>query len=175
VDIIRWSEDQKQLLTEALAPAKIVEISLNDLQKKALVVVEDDQLALAIGKKGQNVRLACKLTGWDIDIRSHSELQKEQSAKDAADKIGISELTGVGPKTKANLQTAGYINMSQVAEATVDQLSNVPGIGAKTAEKLIQGAKELVKSVATPKRQVERMLGWLPTKEETKGSETKSI
>lgn len=69
VDIIQWSEDSKQLIMAALAPAKDIEVVLNEVKKSAEVLVPDDQLSLAIGRDGQNVRLAAKLTGWKIDIR----------------------------------------------------------------------------------------------------------
>lgn len=167
VDIIRWDEDQLKLLTEALAPAQVVEIRLDTPKKKALVLVEDDQLSLAIGKKGQNVRLACKLTGWDIDIRSRGEIQREETAKQAADQVSLSELPGVGPKTNGNLENAGYTKVSQIVHATVGQLSEVPGIGKKTAEKLILAAQQLLKEMSSPRKQAERMLDILQGKQAT--------
>lgn len=165
VDIIRWDEDQLKLLTEALAPAQVQEIKLDMSKKKALVLVEDDQLSLAIGKKGQNVRLACKLTGWDIDIRSRGEIQREETAKQTADQVPLSELPGVGPKTKENLESAGYAKVSQIAQATVEQLSAARGIGKKTAEKLIMASQELLKEMSSPRKQAERMLDILQGKQ----------
>lgn len=76
VDIIQWSEDAKQLITASLAPAKDVEVRLNEKKKSADVLVPDDQLSLAIGRDGQNVRLAAKLTGWKIDIRGKAETKE---------------------------------------------------------------------------------------------------
>ncbi|MBI1976073.1 MAG: transcription termination/antitermination protein NusA [Candidatus Omnitrophica bacterium] len=166
IDIIRWSEDTQQLITEALAPAQVQQIQLDTKIKKALVLVEDDQLSLAIGKRGQNVRLACKLTGWDIDIRSQSEMQQQEKAKEIADQIGIAELAGVGPKTKANLEAAGYLKVGQIAEATVDQLTKVKGVGQKSAEKLIQSAQAVLKEVSSPRKQAERMLDMLQGKDQ---------
>lgn len=74
VDIVRWSPDQRQFIIESLSPAKVVEVRLDEINKAALVIVQDIHLSLAIGKEGQNVRLAAKLTGWRIDIRSESQL-----------------------------------------------------------------------------------------------------
>jgi N utilization substance protein A len=74
VDIVRWSPDQRQFIIESLSPAKVVEVRLDEINKAALVIVQDAHLSLAIGKEGQNVRLAAKLTGWRIDIRSESQL-----------------------------------------------------------------------------------------------------
>jgi N utilization substance protein A len=76
IDIIPWTEDPRMLIARALSPASVERIGINEEDKTAMVVVSDDQLSLAIGKKGQNVRLAMKLTGWDIDILSESEYSK---------------------------------------------------------------------------------------------------
>jgi N utilization substance protein A len=81
VDIIQWSEEARQFITAALAPAKDLTITLDNDKKTALVYVPDDQLSLAIGRDGQNVRLAAKLTNWKIDIRSKEETQKKEEEK----------------------------------------------------------------------------------------------
>lgn len=81
IDIIPWSEDPRVLISNALSPAVVDKVGINEENKSALVVVPDEQLSLAIGKKGQNVRLAAKLTGWDIDIISESEYEKERLAE----------------------------------------------------------------------------------------------
>lgn len=83
IDIVRWSGDNRQFITEALSPARVSSVQLNDDTKSAFVVVPDNQLSLAIGKSGQNVRLAARLTGWRIDIRSESQVAK-QAFLDAA-------------------------------------------------------------------------------------------
>lgn len=80
IDIIRWYPDPAQFIAEALSPAKVSEVKLNEAEKSALVIVADDQLSLAIGKAGQNVRLAARLTGWKIDIRSVSQLAKDTAS-----------------------------------------------------------------------------------------------
>ncbi|MEZ5962367.1 MAG: transcription termination factor NusA [Planctomycetota bacterium] len=84
IDIIRWNEDPQALITNALKPAEISHIELDAQNKKALVLVEEDQLSLAIGRKGQNVRLASRLTAWDIDIMTRAELEKSIAEEDAA-------------------------------------------------------------------------------------------
>jgi len=103
IDIIRWNEDPETLITHALKPAEVSHIELDPHGSKALVLVEEDQLSLAIGRKGQNVRLASKLTGWDIDIMTRAELEKtvedeERVAKDesAADETGADQAVGAG-------------------------------------------------------------------------------
>lgn len=85
IDIIRWSDDPQTLIANALKPAEIAHIELDPAAKKALVLVNEDQQSLAIGRKGQNVRLASKLTGWDIDIMTRAELERTVQAEDAAD------------------------------------------------------------------------------------------
>lgn len=82
IDIIRWNADQQILITNALKPAEISHIELDDQNSKALVLVDEDQLSLGIGRKGQNVRLASKLTGWDIDIMTRTELEKSIAEED---------------------------------------------------------------------------------------------
>ncbi|MEF9438390.1 MAG: KH domain-containing protein [Candidatus Mariimomonas ferrooxydans] len=76
IDILPWTDDPRMLLVKALSPAVVDKIGINEEEKSAMVVVSDQQLLIAIGKKGQNVRLAMKLTGWDIDIISESEYNK---------------------------------------------------------------------------------------------------
>ncbi|MCK4918509.1 MAG: transcription termination/antitermination protein NusA [Candidatus Pacebacteria bacterium] len=87
IDIIEWSEDPKQFITEALSPAKIIDIETNDEEKTALVQVSEDQLSLAIGKGGQNVRLAARLTGWKIDIQGLGGESKEKADDKEVEKI----------------------------------------------------------------------------------------
>ena len=90
VDIIQWSDDAKQFITAALAPAKDIEVTLNEKKKSAEVLIPEDQLSLAIGRDGQNVRLAAKLTGWKIDIRG-KEVKEEKAASEtpAADTSSV--------------------------------------------------------------------------------------
>jgi transcription termination factor NusA len=84
IDIVRWSADNRQFITEALSPARVSSVQLNEDTKSAFVVVPDNQLSLAIGKSGQNVRLAARLTGWRIDIRSESQVAKQAFLEAAA-------------------------------------------------------------------------------------------
>ena len=165
IDIVEWSDDPVQLVTNALSPAKVQRVSIVDDKERVVeVVVEDKQLSLAIGKKGQNVRLAAKLTGWRIDIKSEEEKRREVEAqleglraverdRAPADDGDASRrrsgraagrrtppafsIAGVGDKTMKRLIEAGSIRREDRA-ATVDALSEVQGIGAKTAERILQ-------------------------------------
>ena len=161
IDVIIYSDDQANFIAKALSPAKVESVNLDSINKKAEVIVPDDQLSLAIGKAGQNVRLAAKLTGWHIDIKSHSDkkaqaeqsiAQAEQQALEAAapeavaEKVSdLTQLPSVGDKLKDELIAKGFDSLDKIAKATVDELTQVPGIGQKKAEKILEAAKELVK------------------------------
>jgi len=140
IDIIKWSEDTKQFISAALSPAKVVDMEINQEKKSAKVLVEDDQLSLAIGKRGQNVRLACKLTGWNIDIRSAKEKEEKKKVSD------LTKLSGIGKKTQSALIEAGFETLAQLAESKVSDLTKIKGVGKKKAEKIIAQAKELKRS-----------------------------
>ncbi len=132
IDIIRYSEDTETYIRNSMAPAELAELKLNKKDHIAEILVQDDQLSLAIGKKGQNVRLASKLIGWQLDVRSLSQ------------KIPIGSLEGVGEKTEALLKEAGIQNLKDILKATAEDLIKIPGIGQKTAEKIIASAHRAV-------------------------------
>lgn len=142
IDIIRWNEDSKEFISGALSPAKVASIEIDKENKSARVSVEDDQLSLAIGKRGQNVRLACKLTGWNIDIRGKKEAKKKKKEKKEK-KVGLAALSGIGEKTQNTLIAAGLKTLKDIAGSQVADLTKIKGIGKKKAEKLITQAKEI--------------------------------
>jgi len=144
IDIIPWSDDPASFVCNALAPAEISKVVINPEAKSMEVVVEDDQLSLAIGRRGQNVRLAAKLTEWKIDIRSEAKTGQVDQRLDEIASRGIEkveQIAGVGEKTAQLLNAAGYITVADICQATTDQLSRIEGIGLKKAEKLIEAAK----------------------------------
>lgn len=148
IDILPWSSESETFIASALSPAKIVSVTLNDDQKSARVVVPDDQLSLAIGRKGQNVRLAAKLTGWNIDIKSQSEFEseaKDKIARSIFKSAAIAELEGVGAKTAERLREAVFSSIDDIASTDVAHLAEVPGIGKRTAEKIHSAALENIK------------------------------
>ncbi|MFH1756639.1 MAG: transcription termination factor NusA [Pseudomonadota bacterium] len=144
IDIIPWSDDSASFVCNALAPAEISKVIIHQDAKSMEVVVEDDQLSLAIGRRGQNVRLAAKLTDWKIDIRSEPKAERvvpdlDQIASRGIDRVD--RVAGVGEKTAQLLNAAGYLTVADICQATPEQLSKIEGIGLKKAEKLINAAK----------------------------------
>jgi N utilization substance protein A len=143
IDIIPWSPDPQKFVARALSPAHISRVTVYEDEKMMEVVVPDDQHSLAIGKKGHNVRLAKKLTGWEkIQIRSESEIEKMK--KEAYEKFG--KLPGVGQKTAEFIFSSGYNSILEIAKASVEDLIKIPGITRKEAEEIIKAAKEMIES-----------------------------
>ena len=142
IDIIPYSEEIVAFAQKALSPAKVTRVQIVDTEEKRLeVIVEDTQLSLAIGKKGQNVRLASKLIGWSIDIKSEEEKRQEieeQMSALTAPVTPLSDLKGVGPKTLEKLEAHGITNIERLADMSAEQLLEIPGIGEKMVEKIRQ-------------------------------------
>lgn len=178
IDIVRYNEDTKEYIKAALSPAEISEIKLDKENLKAEVIVNDDQLSIAIGKHGQNVRLASRLVGWELDIRTKQVNlakmeQKEEGAKesfgDVNDKQGtenkeikeqeektavtsLEKLSGIGDKIVESLREAGYNTIEDIAAAGIDELVKIKGIGDKKAEKIIKESKKVLSSDSLPEQ-----------------------
>jgi len=142
IDIIPYSEETVAFAQKALSPAKVTRVQITDPENHKLeVIVEDSQLSLAIGKKGQNVRLASKLIGWDIDIKSEEEKRREieeQMTALTAPTTPLTALAGVGAKTIEKIEAAGITNVEKLAGMTPEQLMEIPGIGEKMIDKIYQ-------------------------------------
>ena len=164
IDIVKWNEDSAEFIAAALSPAEINKIKIDKENKKVEVIVEEDQLSLAIGKKGQNVRLAVKLTGWDIDIKPKKPIEdfnlltakKEEPEKpqeifevkapsEHNPVTLVQQQPRIGPRTFAALTKAGFDTVEKIANAKEDELTNIKGIGKKTAENIIEAAKKILK------------------------------
>ncbi|OGL45791.1 MAG: hypothetical protein A2149_02225 [Candidatus Schekmanbacteria bacterium RBG_16_38_11] len=146
IDIVRWSAKYQEFITNALSPAQISKITFDEGNKSAEVIVPDDQLSLAIGRKGQNVKLASKLTGLHLAIFGQSELEnkkEEKKAKELDDKNALAKLENVGTKIAEVLFEKGYKDIDSIVNSTVEDLCSVPGIGKKKAETLIESAKKI--------------------------------
>jgi N utilization substance protein A len=144
IDIVEWSEDPVAFIEKALSPAKVSRVAIVDEEQRIMeVVVEDKQLSLAIGKKGQNVRLAAKLVGWRIDIKSEEEKRQEVEAEMARMARIVAELRsleGIGEKTIQKLIDHGIAGLAHLLEMSDDDLCLIEGIGQKTAEKIREAA-----------------------------------
>ena len=173
IDIIPWREDPAAFVKAALAPAEVQRVSADTENRALRVTVADDQLSLAIGKRGQNARLAAKLVGWKVDIKSTSELQREAEATltglmtaepraeapveldEATALEQLMALPGVGDKLAARLLAAGFRGLAPLAEASLEALQEVEGIGPRSAEKILQAAREAVTPGPAPAESAE--------------------
>src|SRR5436309_725195 len=140
IDIIEFNDDNSIFAANALSATKINHVTILEPEQKHLeVIVDDSQLSLAIGKKGQNVRLAAKLLGWRIDIKSEEEKRQEIESQMAAMALrgaSIAELKGLGDKTMQRLRDHGIETVEQLAQMTPAELTQIQGIGEKTVEKI---------------------------------------
>jgi N utilization substance protein A len=148
IDIVEWSDDPATFVLNALSPAKVSRVSIVDEEQRIMeVVVEDKQLSLAIGKKGQNVRLAAKIVGWRIDIKSEEEKRREVEAEmarmeRAVDEIRSLERHGVGDKIVQKLVETGIHGLAHLLEMSDDELVAIEGVGPKTVEKIREAATQ---------------------------------
>lgn len=141
IDIVAFSSNAEVFVTRSLAPAKVVTIDVFSQEKGMTVAVEDDKLSLAIGKSGQNARLASRLTGWKINIMSESDYN-EMKRREAEMMVPIGKLSGVGDVLEERLVDADINTVQALSEKSVEELIKIDGIGEKTAERLINAAKE---------------------------------
>ncbi len=148
IDIVKWSDSSQVLIANALMPAKTSEIAICFELGKATVVVAEDQLSLAIGKHGQNVRLAARLTGWDIDILTPSEYNREVDRLAAC----LKEIPGIDDRFVDKLLALGIISVLDLEDAGVDPLINELGVEKTQAEQIIAAASEAAKKAAAENR-----------------------
>ena len=135
IDIINWSSEPEIFITRALSPAKPKRIAIDEEARAVIALLDDDQISLAIGKGGQNRRLAVKLTGYDIQTVKEEEYL--QLTKEEVETIPLTDVDGLSEKWRDTLQLGGYDEVEGVIDAGIDKLTELPGIGAKTAEKII--------------------------------------
>ncbi|MBN1570522.1 MAG: transcription termination factor NusA [Acidobacteria bacterium] len=151
IDIVQWSDDPAQYAANALNPAKISKVLIIDPSEKRMeVIVEEKQQSLAIGKKGQNVRLASRLIGWQIDVKS--EEQKKQEVLSVMESLtssstSLTELEGISDRMIERMREAGIENVERILELGEDKLKEIPGVGDKTAAKIMEAARDLFEEV----------------------------
>jgi transcription termination/antitermination protein NusA len=142
IDIVPWSHEANVFVSRALAPARVLDVRVQEPDKAMQVIVADDQLSLAIGKGGQNARLAAKLTGWKIDLVSKTE-EKKRHELERASRIEVEKLE-LGEATTEKLISAGIETVQELMAVPLEKLVDIPGIGEKTAEKIMAVAHEYV-------------------------------
>ncbi len=137
IDVVRYSDDPEVLIPNALQPATVEQVLLCDLIGRAIVLVQEDQLSLAIGRRGQNVRLASKLCGWDIEIMTGGEL--EEQIERAVE--GFSSLEGVTPEIAQTLVEQGYLSYDDLSVIEPDALMEMSGLSAEEIDLIVQEAE----------------------------------
>lgn len=137
IDIVTWDPDPAKFICNALAPAEIIRVIMDEANQSMGVVVPDDQLSLAIGRKGQNVRLASKISGWNLDVTSETEYNRK--LKEVYN--SLLSLDGVGEAIATNLYQDGFRSVEDIANAAVEELTQIKGISEEKAEKVIESAK----------------------------------
>ena len=140
IDIVPWSGDASVFVSRALQPARVMDVKANEEEFKMTVIVADDQLSLAIGKGGQNARLAARLTGWKIDLISKSD-EKQRVELERATRVEV-EALGLGDATTEKLIGAGIETVHELLAIPMERLIEIPGFGEKTAEKVMATAHE---------------------------------
>lgn len=139
IDIVRWSDDPETLIRAALQPAEVDQVLLCHMIGRAIVLVREDQLSLAIGRKGQNVRLASKLCGWDIEIMTNDEL--EQQIDRAVG--GFSQIEGVTEELAQRLVEQGYLSYDDLSVIEPDDLMEMGGLTEEQVDTIVNQAEEL--------------------------------
>jgi N utilization substance protein A len=140
IDIVRWNDDIRAFVTNALAPAKLIRVSADEELRTVTVVVDTDQLSLAIGKKGQNARLTAKLTGWRIDIQKHED-QVDFAEKVARAVSDLAAVEGVGPTYAEPLVYHGFLTLEGILAADLEDLAAIEGFTPEIARAVREAAE----------------------------------
>ena len=143
IDIVPWSEDEAIFLSRALSPATVRRVVIDRRDKRMSAIVDEDQLSLAIGKAGQNARLAAQLTGWNVDTMTEARYEEIQAERQATT-VPLDAVPGTGPATRDRLEAAGISSANDLVRVSLTALLDVPGVGEATAEKLRTSAREIV-------------------------------
>jgi N utilization substance protein A len=152
IDIIEWSDEPSVFAANALSPAKVSQVRITDINNRKMeVVVTEDQLSLAIGKRGQNVRLATRLVGWDIDIVSEELLKKEIALAmgkmmASGEAVPVTVLQGVSTNQADDLREKGVNDVETLATTSVDDLVDILDVSLDEAERIIASAKDIVEA-----------------------------
>lgn len=140
IDIVRWNDDIKILITNALAPARLKSVDIDDETRTVSVVVDPDQLSLAIGKRGQNARLTSKLTGWRVDV------QKDEESMDFEERVAVAvtklaSIEGIGDEFAERLVFSGFLTLEGILAAELGDLADIDGISSEEAQSIWNSAE----------------------------------
>jgi N utilization substance protein A len=139
IDVINWHSDPGIFISRSLSPAKVSKVIVDQNKRKAIAILSDDQVSLAIGRGGQNRRLASRLTDYEIEIIKESDYIKIMEIElDQDNKIMLNEVEGITPTILKKLNEAGYETTDDVSQAGVKGLTNISGVGEKTANKILE-------------------------------------
>ncbi len=145
IDLIPFSPETSTFIMNAIAPGKANSVRIVDpVNRQAEVIVPNDQLALTIGREGQNIRLACRLTGWSLAVKSEQQKSDEVQKTKDAQRTMLEVIEGIGPKTAEVIIAAGFADIYKLADMSAEYLTTLQGVGEKTAEKIIESAKAWV-------------------------------
>lgn len=145
IDLIPFSPETSTFIMNAIAPGKANSVRIVDpVNRQAEVIVPNDQLALTIGREGQNIRLACRLTGWSLAVKSEQQKSDEVQKTKEAQRTMLEVIEGIGPKTAEVIIAAGFADIYKLADMSPEYLTTLQGVGEKTAEKIIESAKAWV-------------------------------
>jgi len=159
IDIIPWNPDAATFIVNSLQPAEVAKVVLDEDAERIEVVVADDQLSLAIGRRGQNVRLASQLTGWDIDILTEDEeSERRQKEFQERSQLFITALD-VDEMVAQLLASEGFANVEEIAFVDLDELAAIEGFDAETAEELQTRAREHLEKIDSEQDEERKALG----------------
>ena len=147
IDIVLWSEDIATFIVNALGPAEVEKVVIEEDLKKIDVIVPDEQLSLAIGRKGQNVRLASSLSGWSIDILTTSQESEKRSEEFKSLSKGFIDNLDVDEVIAHLLVTEGFSSIDEVAMVSTDELASIEGFDEELAKELINRAKNFIEKI----------------------------
>lgn len=166
IDIVRWNDSLQVLVPNALQPAEVEDVILCPMLGRVIVLVRDDQLSLAIGKRGQNVRLASKLVGWDIEVMTREELDEQLERAVQA----FAEIPGVTPDLAENLVSQGFLSFDDLSVIEPDQLAELGGLSEEECDVIVDFAEkesERLEAEQRQRRATERAQGPAPRSEAT--------
>lgn len=150
VDIIRWDEDPVVFAQAALKPAVIKSLSLDEATHSIQVIVDKDDLSLAIGRRGQNARLTAKLTGWEVDIKEDKSAEEAMESRKAEAALSLTEALSVTDEEAQTLADGGMNSIEAIVTAEAEDIAEVLGCDAERAEKILKAAQAVVPQGATP-------------------------